>query len=58
MQRWEIAEDCKAIFDFGDSVLKDISAELGGTDRTTEDLEAFAKPRDQVEVLLNASFAS
>jgi hypothetical protein len=43
-------EDCKAVFDFGDSVLKDISAELDGTDKAAEDLEAVVTPRDQVAV--------
>jgi hypothetical protein len=38
MQRRKSAENCEVGFDFGDSALKEISAKLGGTKRTTKDL--------------------
>ena len=50
MQRRKSAENCEVGFDFGDSVLMDISAKLGRTKKTTKDLEAGSAPRDEVAV--------
>ena len=50
MQRLKSAENCEVGFDFGDSALKDISAKLGRTERTTKDLKAVTEPRDQVAI--------